>query len=174
VGLGTVFAYATDKRDLLFLIINEGLEAAWRGAEVKARAEKTLIARLRALFGDLYVFFGAQPALARYVLRELQFYKATEQAAQFQATRESTMGLVGQFVEEAAAIGEVRKDLDRALAARLIFSIYQSEIRRWLIVNEVDAEVGVEDLCVALALLMKGFAPARARRKSNTREEDGH
>lgn len=172
VGLGTVFAYATDKRDLLFLIVNEGLGAAWLEAEVKARAEVTLIARLRALFHELYVFFGAQPTLARYVLRELQFYKATEQAALFQATRERTLALVEQFVREAIATGELRKDLSRELAARLIFSIYQAEIRRWLIVSELDVDVGVEDLCVALALLIRGLAPTRMRRTLNTQVDD--
>lgn len=159
VGLGTVFAYAADKRDLLFLIINPELGVAWREAEADARAETTLLAQLRVLFGQLFVFFGSQPTLARYVLRELQFYKATEQAAHFEGVREKTIELVGELVAAAVAAGEVRKDLDIEFAARLIFSIYQAEIRRWLAAEELDAEVGTERLCRALELLMRGLAP---------------
>ena len=159
IGLGTLFTYAVDKRDLLFLLINEDLGTAWEEAEAEARLQATLPTQLKALFARLYRFFGSQPTLARYVLRELQFYGATEQAAKFEAIRERTLELVAHLIEAAIATGEVRPEIDVKLAARLTFSIYQAEIRRWIATDELDLDDGIRTLSSLFEMLFDGLQP---------------
>src|ERR1700730_18397010 len=48
VGLGTLFSYAADKRDLLFLIINDDIEAMNRRALAAAPADRSLLERVVA------------------------------------------------------------------------------------------------------------------------------
>ena len=75
VGLGTIFLYAKDKRDLLFLTINEPLESITREAEDAVDPEALLIDNLLAIAKRHYHFFGQQPALSRLALREMIFYR---------------------------------------------------------------------------------------------------
>src|SRR5438128_2727154 len=51
VGLGTLFNYADDKRDLVFLIFNDELEALTDAALAAPRADEPLIDQLMAVFG---------------------------------------------------------------------------------------------------------------------------
>src|SRR6476660_10590342 len=57
VGLGTLFSYASDKRDLLFLIYNDMQEALTRTAFSQRRSNRTFLAQVVASFGVYYRFF---------------------------------------------------------------------------------------------------------------------
>ena len=63
VGLGTIFLYAKDKRDLLFLTINEPLEQITQEAEDVFDPKAPLMDNLLAIARLHYRFFGQQPAL---------------------------------------------------------------------------------------------------------------
>src|ERR1700691_3911612 len=73
VGLGTVFVYAATKRDLLFLIINDDLQAAVEKAAGMVRADKPMLEILLRVFQAHYRYFGREPALSRLALREMNF-----------------------------------------------------------------------------------------------------
>ena len=51
VGLGTLFSYASDKRDLLFLIYNDMQEALTRTAFSGSRSSRTFLGQVMASFG---------------------------------------------------------------------------------------------------------------------------
>ena len=99
VGLGTIFLYAKDKRDLLFLTINEPLEQITQEAEGVFDPKAPLMDNLLAVARLHYRYFGRQPALARLALREMIFYDFGAQAASFQRTRERLIRLFGRTVE---------------------------------------------------------------------------
>jgi len=61
VGLGTVFAYAKDKRDLIFLIANEELSAILDGALRRPNSDQSLADQILALFDPHYRYFGKDP-----------------------------------------------------------------------------------------------------------------
>ena len=103
VGLGTIFLYAKNKRDLLFLTINEPLEHVTHEAEGAVDPKSPLIENLLAVAKLHYRFFGEQPALSRLVLREMIFYDSGAQAAPFQKTRERLIRLFGRIIELAIA-----------------------------------------------------------------------
>ena len=52
VGLGTVFLYAANKRDLLFLIANDGLEEANAAWEIAVKPTAPLLENLIAVFAQ--------------------------------------------------------------------------------------------------------------------------
>src|SRR5579863_6832031 len=58
VGFGTLFTYASDKRDLLFLIFNDELDAVVDSAFVRAAQEKVFLDQLVAYFSGFYLFFA--------------------------------------------------------------------------------------------------------------------
>src|SRR5215471_20423679 len=83
VALGTLFLYAANKRDLLFLVVNDELEDVAAKAAVAIRSDVTLMQNLIAALRPLYEFFGKQPGLSRLTLREMMFYESGLQAARF-------------------------------------------------------------------------------------------
>src|SRR3954453_10668508 len=87
VGLGTLFNYAEDKRDLVFLIFNEELDALTRAALAAPRRDEPLIDQLMAIFECHYRSLGENHALSRILLQELTFYSEGKQAATFQEIR---------------------------------------------------------------------------------------
>ena len=75
VAIGTVFTYAANKRDLLFLVVNDELDDIASQAEAAPREDRALLDNLLAAFGLLYGFFSQQPQLSRMTLREMLFYE---------------------------------------------------------------------------------------------------
>src|ERR1700728_2851776 len=98
VGLGTVFVYAPTKRDLLFLIINEDLQAVVNRAAGLVQPSRSMLDNLLRVFRAHYRYFGQRPALSRLALREMMFYDAGPEAKKFLATRERLLALIGDVV----------------------------------------------------------------------------
>src|ERR1043165_8915180 len=65
VGLGTLFNYAQDKRDLVFLIFNEELNATTDVALAAPRPRDGVVDQLIAVFRAHYTWLAAKPELAR-------------------------------------------------------------------------------------------------------------
>lgn len=171
VGLGTIFVYAENKRDLLFLIINEDLENVASQAEASVSASASLLENLLSVSGHHYRLFGRQPALSRLVLREMAFYDCGTQAGRFQKTREHLIELIGKIVAIAVEQGAVRPREAPQFVGWTMFCIFQVELRRWLAHDEPDLRAGLDELARALKLLICGLnpdgsAPALRRHRS--------
>src|ERR1700726_1283856 len=87
VGLGTLFNYAQDKRDLVFLIFNEELAAITDEALKATQTQERLLEKLIGMCRPHFVFFGKQPALSRILLKDMTFYSEGKQAAEFHRIR---------------------------------------------------------------------------------------
>jgi len=164
VGLGTVFLYATNKRDLLFLIANDGLEEAAAAAEAAVRPQAPLLENLLAAFRHHYEFFAQQPILSRLVLREMTFYESGEQARAFQKTRDALIALIGNAVGLAVTHGGISSQEPPRLIGWAIFCIYQVELRRWLSDDDLDLRKGMNRLRRTLNVCITGLKPALRRR----------
>jgi AcrR family transcriptional regulator len=160
VGIGTLFIYADNKRDLLFLVANDELEETTRQAQASVRDEASCLANLLTVFRHHYEFFGRQPELSRLMLREMTFYDSGRQADRFQATRERVIALVAGIVRQALDDGTIRTSEDSGFVGWVAFCIFQVELRRWLTGRELDVDQGVAALQRALQLFMQGLAPA--------------
>jgi len=157
VGIGTVFTYAENKRDLLFLIANDDLDEVSRKAELGLRDDASCLDNLLAFFRHHYRFFARQPELSRLLLREMTFYDAGRQANRFQQTRERNIRAVGRIVQIAAERGALRLADEPDLAGWVAFCVYQVELRRWLMGKTLNLSDGMARLERALRLCMAGW-----------------
>jgi AcrR family transcriptional regulator len=161
IGLGTVFIYAPTKRDLLFLIINEELQAVVDRAIGLAQKSRSMLDNLVRIFRAHYRYFGRRPTLSRLALREMMFYATGPEAQKFLNTRKRLIALIENVVTLAIDQKEVAPHVDAKLVAWVIFSLYQIEIRHWLSSDELDITKGVDFLKRQLFLLMDGLSPRR-------------
>ncbi|MGH6973008.1 MAG: TetR/AcrR family transcriptional regulator [Stellaceae bacterium] len=159
VGLGTLFTYAADKRDLLFLIFNDELIELAAQAFAPSSSAPALADRLVAVFHDFYAYFARQPNLARFLLRELTFYTHGPEAHRFQTHRDRIVAGVAAVVARARVDGIITAASDDMLVARAIFDIYSAEVRRWLAddQNEPNLAHGLMALRRVLQVLVDGL-----------------
>jgi AcrR family transcriptional regulator len=170
IALGTLFIYATDKRDLLFLTVNDELEEIVRKAVQVNRKDASVVENFLAVFGLFYRYFAKHPNLSRLVLREMIFYEHGEQAKRFLAARERLMALSGAIIRQGIARGEIQSEEDPDFIGWLVFSIYQAEVRRWLWTDRPSFRAGMARLQRALVVFTTGL---KLRYSSRAASSDG-
>jgi AcrR family transcriptional regulator len=158
VGLGTLFNYAEDKRDLVFLIFNEELNATTDVALAAPRTRDAPLEQLMAVFRAHYEWLAAQPELARILLQELTFYSSGKQAATFLSIRKRLIDGVEALVSSNQKNGKLRKDVPPAVIARHIFFVYSASLRWWIAAPKPDPRKGLADLRRLLKLQFEGLA----------------
>jgi AcrR family transcriptional regulator len=166
VGIGTVFTYAENKRDLLFLIANDDLDEVTRRAEASIDVEAACLENLLTVFRQHYKFFAKQPSLSRLLLREMTFYDSGRQAKRFQETRERNIQLIGNIVKQAVSQKTITLTEPAEFAGWVAFCIFQVELRRWLMNKDLSMTSGMARLERALKLSMSGWGakPAALKR----------
>ena len=157
VGLGTLFNYAADKRDLVFLIFNEELNATTDVALAAPRPGQPLAGQLLAVFAVHYRWLAEKPALARILLQELTFYSSGKQAATFHSIRKRLIDGVEQLIVAAQKNGKLRSDTPASLIARHIFFTYSASLRWWIASPKPDPRQGVAELRRLLKLQFEGL-----------------
>lgn len=157
VGFGTIFDYASSKRDLLFLIFNPDLVVTLDHAYAEAVDKTDYIDQLMCLFSGFYRLYERDPELSRYLLRELNFYQDGAEAAKFMAQRADFLQRVEQLTREAQARKALAEDVPAATLARILFSTFAWEVRRWIGSNPLDLEAGVSELRMLISVQTRGF-----------------
>ena len=157
VGLGTLFNYAGDKRDLVFLIFNEELNAVTDVALAAPRAGLPPVDQLIAVFRVHYRWLATKPALARILLQELTFYSSGKQAATFLGIRKRLMDGIEALVSAAQRDRRIRSREDPAVIARHIFFVYSASLRWWIAAPRPNPEKGIADLRRLLKLQFDGL-----------------
>ena len=147
VSVGTLFGYAKDKRDLLFLVINDDLDDVLRGALVAAGRPAAPLDQLAELLGPIYAYFAEEPELARPILREVVHYDRPgpdigEQAARYLRRMEIWRDAIATLLESAELVGRLRLDVPAALIARVLFDVHLVEVRRWMAADRPDPALG--------------------------------
>jgi AcrR family transcriptional regulator len=155
VGLGTLFNYAEDKRDLVFLIFNEELNAMTDVALAAPRTGQPLLEQLVAVFRVHYRWLGAKPALARILLQELTFYSSGKQAATFHGIRKRLIDGIEDLVRRAQRQGRFPTKESAELVARHIFFVYSASLRWWIAAPRPDPAKGLAELRRLLGLVVK-------------------
>jgi len=165
VGLGTLFLYARDKRDLLFLVFADESRRLFAEAEraVAARPRAGLVDALMELFGRFLAFYAERPDLAAALLREF-FFRPYEPERLGALSREYGER-VAALVERARDRGELRADLPVPLAASALFAHYAFWTQAWLGSRAITREEAEARLREALVLQIDGMRPAAAPRR---------
>ena len=158
VGLGTLFAYAADKRDLLYLSVNDDLEAIIGKSIDLIDDDADVVDNIVTVFRTHYDFFSHQPELARLVMRELQFYDSGTQAERLRATRNHAQDIIVQIIKLGQSRGALDADVDSKFAAEIAFSILRWQLRYWLTSPKPDVSMGMRRLRRAMELFLTGIS----------------
>ena len=160
VGIGTMFNYADDKRDLVFLIFNEELAALTAAALREPRPGDTLAGQVIAVFRIHYKHFAANPVLSRILLQELTFYSTGKQAEGFLQIRQRLIDGIERLVQTAQRERRILSGESAAFIARHFFFVYSAAVRSWIVSAHPDPEAGLADLKRLLELQINGLSPA--------------
>jgi AcrR family transcriptional regulator len=169
VGLGTLFNYADDKRDLVFLIFNDELDRITDSAFTAVDARRPLSKQLASAFGVFYREFAANPTLSRILLQELTFYSHGRLAGDFQRSKRRTIGFIEQLVASAQRKGQVRADEDPSFVALSIFFLYAGAVRYWIAAERPNPRKGIDELQRMLDIHLRSLALTPQGRASGQR-----
>jgi AcrR family transcriptional regulator len=160
VALGTLFNYAQDKRDLVFLIFNEELSSVADVALQAAETQNTLLDQMMALCRPHYEFFARNPVLSRILLKNMTFYSEGKQAAEYHRNRTRLLNAIEQIVRNAQQDGQIRSDEDAALIARHLFLVFAGAVRWWISGRKPNPREGLAELKSFFLLQITGLRPA--------------
>ncbi len=160
VGLGTLFLYAEDKRDIVFLIFNDELDRITDEAFASADPAAPLDVQLSAAFSVFYRAFSKNVPLARILLKELVFFSRGMQAQRFHEGRTRTINCITKLVEDALKSGKIRADEKPEFISRNIFYLYAGAVRWWIVAERPSPARGIADLKRVLALQLRGLQAA--------------
>ena len=155
VASGTVFLHASDKPDLLFLVMHDLLESTVDEA-FAAMPDGLLVDRLMFLFRRIFLMYGSHPKMGA------AFVKLLPGASGPNAQRVNglTFGFlhrVSLLVTEAQQRGEVARDLVPLACAQNVFALYFAALVGWL-AGHFTLETALDPvLRSSLDLQMRGF-----------------
>lgn len=155
VAAGTVFVHASDKEDLLFLVMHDRLVDAVE-AGFADLPSGPLLERLLHVFRPVFAMYGEHPEVAQAFVRSLPGARGPNA----QRTQTMTFGFLHRLallVGEAQASGEVAKDVEPFLAAQNVFALYFMALMGWLS-GHITIEAALDPLFRnALGLQMRGL-----------------
>lgn len=159
VSHATVFLYAKDKRDLLFLVFNDDLDRVAEEASAAVDHAKPLLHQLLQLFGPFYRYFANDPQIGLVGIHQYGTTATggTPQMQRVQQRSEATLQSISASIDACKAAGSVATRVGTAAAAHVIRAIYLSEMDRWLHTTERDVDEGLRSLRAALRLVFEGL-----------------
>ena len=160
VGLGTLFNYADDKRDLIFLIYVDHLNELQQAGVRAVNPRRSLLEQLVTFFSVLYEDFAGNPTLSRILLRELAFYQHGKLSVEFNENRLRVVDTVMQLVAGAQERGQIGSGAKPADVALGLFFIYAGAVRLWISQDNPDLKAGLSALRKQFKLYIHGLEPA--------------
>lgn len=131
IAKGTLFLYATDKEDLVFLMMHNRLQEAADDVLATVPKKATLVDQLVHVFGGLYGLYERCGDVGKVFVKTLPG-AAGANAAKVNGLTFAFLHRVAALVIEAQTRGEVRADVDVMIAAQSIFALYFSGIVAWV------------------------------------------
>lgn len=160
VGLGTLFLYAEDKRDIVFLIFNDELDRITDEAFASADPEAPFDVQLTTAFSVFYRAFSKNIPLTRILLKELVFFSRGMQAQRFYEGRTRTISCITHLVKEALKTGKIVSTEKPEYISRNIFFLYAGAVRWWIAAERPSLSRGIADLKRVFALQVRGLEAA--------------
>ena len=156
VAKGTLFLYARDKRDLVFLIFKDEISKISKKAFAQAKPEDCLLDQLVAVGAGFYKGFSKNPQLSKILLAELFFYRG-KLAKEFYQDRQRVIEAYQQLLLRAQAAGKLPGDVDASVAALHFFILVSGALRMWLGEQNPKLGNGLVKLRQLLSLSVNNF-----------------
>jgi AcrR family transcriptional regulator len=131
IGIGTLFVYFPEKRDVLFHLFKSDVVKVKDDAFGALPDDGTLLDRLMAVFGRFFDYYEQDRSLSRVFIKEMGFMSDRDRPAMATFSTELTIALTKEIMR-AQARGEVAADLQPLKAAVPIFAIYFASLVSWL------------------------------------------
>jgi TetR/AcrR family transcriptional regulator, cholesterol catabolism regulator len=155
VAAGTVFLYAGDKQDLLFLVMHERLKGAVDGAFATMPKRARLVDAWLHVFTAIYRLYGELEPLAHPFVRQLPGARGVN-ADLVNTLTNTFLARLALLVQEAQQRGEVRAEVEPLLAATTVFGLYFTALLAWLS-GQVQLQELPEVLRGMLTLVFEGL-----------------
>ncbi len=165
VAIGTLFIYAPEKRDLLFMVMNDDLDALVEASAEKLSLDSPFIEQLLELLRPLYRYFSRNVAIGRHGLREIflfqdeQHEKLGPEARRVFMRIERTRDAIGQLIDELKAEGRLATKEKGYVIARTLQWIHWGHTQTWLEDRHPDADDGIERLRQLFIMVIGGLGP---------------
>ena len=158
LGLGTLFNYISDKRDLIYLVFNQEVAIVTDVSLASPRPWQTFNEKILGMIEPNYRLFGSEPVLSRILLSEVLQHTPGFHLAEHIGIRDRFIRGMEGVVQEAQKSGEVGSTESAQLIARHIFFSYTSALRWWLAASEnPDWRAGLRDFGVILKMQTAGL-----------------
>ena len=157
IATGTLFLYASDKKDLLFLVMHDRLARTVDEA-FDTLSGGTLEAQLLHVFGTLFRMYARHPQIAMAFVRTVPQGHDGPNAKAADAMTMSFFGRIGGLVVDAQRRGEVDASVEPMRAAVNLFALYFSALLGWLRGAYSIEEALDPFLKESIALQMRGLA----------------
>ena len=158
LGLGTLFNYISDKRDLIYLVFNQEVSMATDTSLAAPRPWQSFSEKILSMVEVYYRLFGSEPILSRILLSEVLQHTPGFHLAEYIGTRDRFIRGMGELVARAQAAGEIGSTESAELIARHIFFSYSAALRWWLASSEYpEWRTGVRDFAAVLKLQSMGL-----------------
>jgi AcrR family transcriptional regulator len=131
VGSGTLFLYASDKADLLFLVLHDRLEVAVDEGLRSVDHDAPLLDQLMHVYSGFFSVYREAPDIARHFVKELPGANGPN-AGRVNGLTLALLGQLGALIEAAQRRGELRADAQPLLFANITFSLYFYALLSWL------------------------------------------
>jgi AcrR family transcriptional regulator len=161
VAIGTLFVYAQDKRDLLFLVLNEDLDEIFRRAVAGVPPDEPVLDQLVALLRPIHAYFAGKPELARASLREMGHFdprapEAGKQATRYNERMAGWRAALATILSDARTQHRLQIGDDYELLARALFDVHLGALRAWLQEEKPELEGGIDTLRALFRVVLGG------------------
>ena len=107
LGLGTLFNYISDKRDLIYLIFNQEMDQLTDAGLAAPRPWQSFTAKILSIVEPQYRMFGSEPTLSRILLSEVLLQTPGMHLERWRANRWRLINSIKDLVAAAQATGEL-------------------------------------------------------------------
>ncbi|MDR3409813.1 MAG: TetR/AcrR family transcriptional regulator [Formivibrio sp.] len=157
LGLGTLFNYIGDKRDLIYLIFNSEMESLTERALAATRPWQSFSAKILTITEPHYRFFGNDPLLSRILLSEILTHTPGIHLEQYLGIRSRLIRGIQDVVEDAQQCGEIQSTEDPNIIARSVFFAISAALRWWLASPDPEWRAGMRDFEKFLNIQIEGL-----------------
>jgi TetR/AcrR family transcriptional regulator, cholesterol catabolism regulator len=157
IAAGTLFLYADDKTDLLFLVMHERLQ---RATDERFGSLPTVALRdqLLYVFRGLFEMYAEHPSVAAAFVRAFPGAQGRNARA-LEALTFSFLHRISELIRDAQERGDVDAGVSPVLAAQNIFMLYFGALLAW-INRMATLEAALDPLLAsALELQFRGLLP---------------
>lgn len=164
IAIGTLFAYAADRRELLMMVVNDDRETL-PTVERGVVADKDVLDMLMRFFEPRYRYWAKEPEFSRAVVQETVAYHLAEapgpEMTRFYEGRRAVIDNLARLFASGQQRGEIVGNVAAADIASLFMTIYQGEVRQWLQAARPTAAEGLKRLRKSFSLALSGVKTSR-------------